>query len=211
MPVLDEVVEELVDARATRYREAEDQLKTHLANLATNGNFLTQAEINSRIGVRIKDTTDIIDKVDRAKPRTVTSLHELENDIVTDIVGGRVVLDYQNQVRDFCQTILTCPHWVVVRNNHGRVHTDTGYRSHHIDVILIQTTSHRAIRCEIQVRSLLQHTYASWSHPVYRRYRVNTKEIPDFLRGQLRQISDTLDGIDKQAVKLHCKIKEICT
>ena len=209
MPISKKHEAELNRAHSARYREAEDQLKAHLANLVLAKNLVASQEIDGRVGVRIKPPADIVDKIDRKRPRRVKSLEDLEHRVVTDIVGGRVVLDYRDQVRTLCQDIKQCNHWRVVRDNRGRVHHDTGYRSNHIDVILHATTNHRDVRCEIQVRSLLQHAFATYSHPIYKRYRMNTSQIPDFFRGRLRQISDSLDSIDKQVEKLHNEIQKV--
>lgn len=209
MPISKRLEAQLDRAHSSRYREAEDQLKAHLTNLALARNLVASQAIDERVGVRIKPVADIIDKIDRKRPRRVKSLEHLEHKIVTDIVGGRVVLDYRDQVKNLCQDIKQCSQWRVVRNNRGTVHHDTGYRSNHIDVVMHATTNHRDVRCEIQVRSLLQHTFATYSHPIYKRYRVNTSQIPDFFRGRLRQISDHLDSIDRQVEKLHNEIQKV--
>lgn len=209
MPISRKLEAELNRAHSSRYREAEDQLKAHLTNLVLARGLVAPQVIDERVGVRIKPPTDIIDKVDRKRPHRVKSLQDLEHRVVTDIVGGRIVLDYRDQVKNLCQDIRQCSHWMVVGNNRGRVHPDTGYRSNHIDVIMRATTSHSNVRCEIQVRSLLQHAFATYSHPIYKRYRMNTNQIPPFLRGRLRQISDNLDSIDKQVEKLHSEIQKV--
>ena len=209
MPISKTVRTQLGEAHLSRYREAEDQLKTHLTNLVLASNFIASQEVDARVGVRIKSPAVIIEKVDRKGPCQVDSIEQLEHNVVTDIVGGRIILDRREQVRRLCEDIKRCGHWRVVRDNRGRVHRDTGYRCNHIDVIMHATTSYRDIRCEIQVRSLLQHAFASYSHPVYRRYRVNTNQIPAFLRGRLRQVSDNLDLIDKQLDTLHNEIEAV--
>jgi len=122
MPIKGKLAAELNRAHSSRYREAEDQLKAHLTNLVLAKNLIVEQEIDQRVGVRIKTPANIIGKIDRRRPRRVKSLQHLEHKVVTDIVGGRVILDYRDQVRNLCEDIKQCPHWEVVRNNRGRVH-----------------------------------------------------------------------------------------
>ncbi len=209
LPLTTTALEELHEAfRAFRYDEAEDALARELEDHVRYQGYVQQSDLQRRVSTRKKQESDILKKVDRSGPREVASLRELEHEIVTDIVGARVVLDYLYQVEELKDFITTKSQRWRVEKIEDNLRSDTGYRSLHVDVVLT-TSNHSDVRCEIQVRTLLEHAFSTWTWPVYERYREAPASIPPMLRGQLVQISDLLNHVDKQAANLASEIRNV--
>lgn len=210
MPISPAAIEELQQALRTtfRYDEAEDFVLQELENHVRFRRYVADSEIERRVTSRKKEESDILSKLNRRHSGTVESLRELEHNIVTDIVGARIVLDYQHQVQETQEFILqNSKAWRVVKVE-DHVRQQTGYRSLHVDVVL-DTTHHREVRCEIQVRTLLEHAFSTWTWPVYERYRDDPASIPDLLMGQLVQISNLLHHVDEEANRLSNQIQAV--
>jgi len=199
MPITPDTQKALYRARIeeSRYDEAVDEVARELENHIRYHRYIPPSEIERSIVPRVKDLERILEKVDRGRrrPRLVTSLPELES-IVTDIAGVRIVLDRLDLVKKTGQFIEDSKRWRVVKIQRKK-RGDTGYRSLHIDVLL-STTHHGDVRCEIQCRTLLEQAFALWTTSMYEHYRANPKSVPGYLLGRVSQISDDLHHVDKQ-------------
>jgi ppGpp synthetase/RelA/SpoT-type nucleotidyltranferase len=210
MPLSPEARVELYRARIeeSRYDEAVDEVIRELTNHIRFSRYISTDEIERRISFRIKNPSRIEAKVDRGKVRAkvIKSLAALEEE-VTDIAGVRVVLDRLDQVNAVGEFVAKNGRWVVLKTERKR-RADTGYRALHLDVTL-DTTNYTGVRCEIQLRTLLQHAYALWTTPMYEYYRMSADTIPGFLLGQMCGISDAMQDIDRRVNRLVHRFKEV--
>ena len=162
-------------------------------------NFLADRQYpevsEARVASRIKYEDRILEKIKLANPEPLT-ISELEHS-VRDIAGTRIVLNYLYQVQETVDFIKANPRWSVISTQeHQR--PDTGYRAVHIDLEL-NTTHFEEQCCEVQIRTLLQEAWATWTHPVYERFRTDTSSIPEDLVRMLKALSDQLHSGDLMA------------
>lgn len=198
-PDLERDLQDCLENEASRYCECLDltimQLRHHIAEQG----WVDQTELSRRASGRPKKLRDIETKVDRHGPRDVASFEELE-ELICDIVGARVILDHPYQAEEMVRWIKEESGWEI-RDIQDSIR-DTGYRSVHVDVAR-DTTHHKCVPCEIQVRTILQHAWATWSHPFYERYRSDLNAIPPLVRDLMKQLSQMLDACDNMAQDLH--------
>ena len=146
------------------------------------------------VTARAKDVQSLADKLKR-RPR-YESLAD-----VPDLVGVRVVARYQIDVRVVCE-LLADEFRVVEDVVHGAEEADAfGYASRHLIVELTEPRSDlpewhafRGVHAEIQVRSILQHAWASISHGLD--YKSDSA-VPQEVRRQLFRVAALLETGDE--------------
>lgn len=146
------------------------------------------------VTARAKETQSLADKLKR-RPR-YTSLDDLP-----DLVGVRVVTRYQADVDVVCE-LLGREFTVVEDVVHGAEEAEAfGYASRHLVVELVdpraelpEWAAFRGIRAEIQVRSILQHAWASISHGLD--YKTDSA-VPQEVRRQLFRVAALLETGDE--------------
>ena len=80
-------------------------------------------------------------------------------------------------------------------------HPRDGYRGVHL-VVEVKTSFGRA-RCEIQLRTMLQHAWAEKSHDLlYKLGKTDLRRVPKQIRTLMEQQSDLLYDIDKMALEI---------
>lgn len=142
---------------------------------------------------RAKEPTSV-----RGKFRRHESYFSLED--VTDKVGVRVVTRYSSDVDRVCD-VLTAEFGVLEDVDHRAASVETfGYSSRHLVLILGPTRKglpewrqYGELRAEVQVRSILQHAWASISHGLD--YK-SDKEVPDEVRRKLFRVAALLETGD---------------
>ncbi len=183
------------------YREAFSRVHEELGNHVVACRYVTPEQVNTRVSGRIKAIPRIIEKVDRFGKRPTNTLEELEEleELITDIVGVRVTVDYLTQAQQIRDWVVSHDRWTISMVDDTI--RETGYRAIHID-LKVDTTHFPGVRCEIQVRTLLQDAWAIWSHPIYEKYRRNVALIPEQKRQLMRQLSDMLHTVDEMVQTL---------
>lgn len=134
----------------------------------------------------------------RGKFRRHESYSSLED--VTDKVGVRVVTRYSSDVDHVC-AVLTSEFDVLEDVDHRVASVETfGYSSRHLVLILGPTRKglpewrqYGDLRAEVQVRSILQHAWASISHGLD--YK-SDKEVPSEVRRKLFRVAALLETGD---------------
>ena len=182
----------------SRYRESQALVLGELGNYIVANQYVRSEQVATRLSGRIKVIPRIIEKVDRYERHSVDSIETLE-ELVTDIVGVRVIVDYLYQVKQIQDFVLNHDRWIVVKVDDSK--RDNGYRAVHIDV-KTDTTTFRQVKCEIQIRTLLQDAWAIWSHPLYEKYRRDLSRIPTKKRALMSQLSDMLHSAEEMVQTL---------
>jgi len=180
------------------YREALSYMTGELRNHVIACKHVSPEQEETRVSGRIKTIPRIVEKVDRSGRRLVSTIDELE-EIVTDIVGVRVTVDYLRQSREIQDFVINYSGWEAKKSDDSL--RDSGYRAIHVDV-MTNTTHFAGVRCEVQIRTLLQDAWAIWSHPLYERYRRDLSRIPRKKRELMRQLSDMLHTADEMVETL---------
>lgn len=161
-----------------------------------------------QITYRIKTRESLSNKIVR-KNYKYSSLEE-----VTDIVGFRVILFFEDDVSEV-ERIIRQEFLVDEINSVDKMSLDTdkfGYRSLHFVVsmnnVRLQLPEYekfRSIRFEIQVRSILQHSWAEIEHDIG--YK-GESEIPNSAKRTFYRIAALLEQADLEFVKLKSELKE---
>ena len=180
------------------YRQAFSRVHEELGNHIVACKYISPEQVETRVSGRIKTIHRIIEKVDRYEHHSINTLEELEG-LITDIVGVRVTVDYLTQAQQIKAWILNHNRWVISKVDDSL--RETGYRAIHID-LKVDTTHFSGVRCEVQVRTLLQDAWAIWSHPIYEKYRRNVARIPREKRELMRQLSEMLHVVDEMVQTL---------
>lgn len=200
----------------SRYREVKDFTIAHLQHLVLFHNLLEFEEIGYRVIGRIKTPEDVFEKVERPERRPeglpqIVSLDQLESEI-TDIVGVRVILDYRTDVFRFVEILNSSPAWTEAAPDEDYINLPqpNGYRSYHL-LKWVPTKDAHPCRCEIQVRTENQDSWATKTHKLVYRKRmeaVNQSALSG-LMSISRVISDLLDCCDVLADEVREGIRRI--
>ncbi len=145
---------------------------------------------------RLKSRASLADKLQRPD-KTYRSFEE-----VTDIVGLRVITYFDDEVDAVGELIEneleTDPRTVDKRKTLGT--SEFGYLSMHYVVLLdkkrrdlIECQRFTELRCEIQVRSVLQHAWAEIEHDL--EYKASSK-LPTDIQRKFHRLASTLEGAD---------------
>lgn len=180
------------------YRQAFSRVHEELGNHIVACKYISPEQVDTRVSGRIKAIPRIIEKVDRYERHSINTLEELE-ELITDIVGVRVTVDYLTQAQQIKDWILSHNMWAISKVDDSL--RETGYRAIHID-LKVDTTHFPGVGCEVQVRTLLQDAWAIWSHPIYEKYRRNVARIPREKRELMRQLSEMLHAVDEMVQTL---------
>lgn len=158
--------------------------------------YVPSFQLSTRRGGRIKGMSRIKEKATwLSEGVSVNSIEQLE-EIVADIVGVRATVDYLSQAQELEAFVLNHNRWQITRLEDQE--RDNGYRAIHIDV-QADTTHFEGVRCEIQIRTLIQDAWAIWSHPLYEKYRSNLAKIPEKKLSLMKQLSNILHAADSMA------------
>lgn len=199
----------------SRYREVKDFTIDHLQHLALYHALLQYEEIAHRVIGRIKTPEDVFEKVDRPNrvpvPPQIVSLEQLESEI-TDIVGVRVILDYLSDVWRFIEIINSSPIWEEVAPDENYIDPPqpNGYRSYHL-LKWTPVKDANPCRCEIQVRTANQDSWATKTHKLIygKRMKLNGDPVKRSLMTISRTISDLLYSCDILADEVREGVKRL--
>ena len=158
------------------------------------------------ITARVKDTTSLVSKLENNGD--YTSL-----DDITDKCGVRVVTKYRAGIQEVL-TMLREEFDVTEDVHHGATSPETfGYTSDHL---LVKVSAPRiALKewrrfdgfiAEVQVRSILQHAWATISHSLDYKNRV---EVPDSARRRLFRVAALLETSDESFDQYWTEVSEI--
>lgn len=157
-----------------------------------------------RVTGRVKRIDDIYEKI-RHKDYDVKTKQEVFNRM-NDIAGTRVVCDYLSEVKEVVEFISICDKFNVEEEYDYVNKPDcAGYRSYHCDVN-VDTLYFGGVKCEIQIRTTVQHSWAEKSHPLI--YKKNKNEIPKIACDLLKTLSNHLYTADEYAETIRSLIKK---
>lgn len=198
-----------LDEILTQYDESMELFKDLSSKIELLLNSLIQDELNPhQIHSRIKDRNSLAEKITK-KNYKYSSLKE-----ITDILGFRVVLYFEDDI-DKVEEILKSEFWIDIDNSIDKriLEADRfGYRSLHYVVALRddrlklqEYKKFKGLKFEIQVRSILQHSWAEIEHDIG--YK-GANEIPDSAKRTFYRVAALLEQADIEFTKLRLEIKD---
>jgi len=170
------------------------------------------------VQTRPKSIASFAEKIVRKWPKYHDPVNQL-----TDLCGGRIITHTQSQVKDISKFIEE--HFIIDWDNSTDVQqrlkpTEFGYRSIHyiiqfkpdafpIDDIIIEIPKEIfELKAEIQVRTILEHSWADLYHEwVYK----NAFEIPIKLQREMAGLSARLEAADNSFSGVHEELKNYYT
>jgi len=182
------------------YKSYTDRMRTLIGELLQQHGLQVQT-----IESRAKSVSSFLGKVQRSDKTYRDPLRE-----ITDLSGVRIIAYYTRDVETIGQLLsrefrVDCEHTVDKTQVLGD--DQFGYQSiHYILQIpparaaLTEWRAYRDLKVEVQLRTVLQHAWASINHSLT--YKVDT-EVPKPLRRRLHRISALLEAADAEFTELH--------
>lgn len=193
-----------------KVRPLYESLGSRVSSLLQDIAIQKRIEIHA-IEYRAKTLESFREKISRPGKQYEDPLKE-----ITDLCGVRVILYYQEDVDLFSAIIkeeFSVDHKHSVDKKNELRYDQFGYMSIHLvcEVSsrrseLIEWMPYSGLKLEVQVRTVLQHAWASISHAL--KYKSET-ETPDQLARQLTRIAGLLELSDEQFSELRKKTKSL--
>ncbi len=199
----------LVHERSPKFEAAAEIVAVHLRHVLSR--LLDPQVVPTRVSNRVKTISSAFRKI-REKGRTglrLDTVRDVENH-VTDLAGARVVCDYLSDLV-FIHGYLSRHRAFNILSNKTKdyiEHSKYGYRGVHL-IVQVQTTFGRA-KCEIQLRTMLQHAWAEKNHDLlYKLKRGQVRRVPKQIRTLMEKQSDLLYTIDQMALEIADAVTKI--
>ena len=190
--------------RSNKFEGAAEIVALHLRHVLRRSRLFAPLVVPTRIFSRVKDPKSIFRKITQKKRDGLhfNTARDVENHI-NDLAGARLVCDYLSDVTFIHGYLQRHPAFKVLRGKTEDyiAHPRNGYRGVHM-VVEVQTSFGRA-RCEIQLRTMLQHAWAEKSHDLlYKLGKTDLRRVPKQIRTLMEQQSNLLYNIDTMALEI---------
>ncbi|MGK5444627.1 GTP pyrophosphokinase [Micromonospora sp. URMC 105] len=170
-----------------RYVAFCDSMRLLVQRLCENSGFSATVES------RAKEVSNLAEKLKRKRGYATL-------DDIPDLAGVRIIVRYSSEVAQVAE-MLSREFLVIESFTHDYSSPDSfGYRSHHMVVALsnrrsrlTEWTDSEGLRAEVQIRTILQHAWASISHSLD--YK-SESDIPQDLRRDLFKVAALLESAD---------------
>jgi ppGpp synthetase/RelA/SpoT-type nucleotidyltranferase len=177
------------ETQRTSYQEFGDAIRSLVSQLCHDEDIVTDS-----VTCRIKKTASLIEKLQREE-------RYLSLDDLTDKVGIRVVTRYLKDVDRVCE-VLSSEFRLLEDVTHGSESVESfGYASRHLILRISDSRKHLRewkrfadVVVEVQVRSILQHAWASISHGLD--YK-SSADVPKDVRRRLFRVAALLETGDE--------------
>jgi len=181
--------------------------KERVVNLLTDL-LLDQEIVIHQISGRTKSLESLSKKIDE-KGEKYTCIQD-----ITDIIGIRIITYLESDV-DIVYALIEKEFAIDTQNSIDKriLKTDQfGYRSLHVVTMLNESRSdlkeykkYKGFKCEIQVRSILQHAWAEIEHDLGYKGEIS---IPDQYKRTFNRLSALLETADIEFDRLKAELKE---
>jgi putative GTP pyrophosphokinase len=196
--------------RSVKFEAAAEILGVHLRHVLRRTKLVAPEVVPTRISNRVKSIKSIFRKIAKKKREglQLNTARRVENHI-NDFAGARLVCDYLTDIVFIHAYLQAHPAFKVLpkKTEDYIERPKDGYRGVHL-VVEVQTSFGRA-KCEIQLRTTLQHAWAEKAHDLL--YKLKKKElrlVPKEIRLLMEEQSDLLYNIDKMAVEIAGAIRK---
>lgn len=198
----DTIIQEYYDNQKL-YRSLEHDIKDIIGNIISKNNIKI-----SNFQIRIKS--------EEALRRKITFKHKYKDiSDITDIVACRIITLFESDI-DVIYELIKQNFDIIEYNDKRKKNYDDridfGYNSLHLLVKynearlnMIEYSDYRDIVIEIQIRTILQHSWAEVEHGLGYKSQY---EIPKDIRRRLTRLSATLEILDEEFVNIRHDIEE---
>jgi len=207
--VPDELKSLLIE-RLPKFEAAAEIVAMHLRHVLRRSRLIGPEVISTRVSCRVKNIKSIFRKIAQKK-RDRLRFHTVRNveNHINDLAGARVVFDYLSDVALIHGYLQRHPAFRILRTKTEDfiAHPRDGYRGVHL-VVVVQTSFGRA-RCEVQLRTMLQHAWAEKSHDLlYKLGRTELRRVPKSIRILMEEQSDLLYNADQAALQIADAVRQ---
>lgn len=197
--------------RSAKFEAAAEIAAVHLRHVLRRSRLLDPQVVTTRISNRVKTVKSIFRKISQKKRDglPLNTVRHVENHI-NDLAGARVVCDYLSDVAFIHAYLQRHPAFKVLstKTKDYIAHPEDGYRGVHL-VVQVQTSFGRA-KCEIQLRTMLQHAWAEKNHDLlYKLGSTKVRRVPKQIRALMEKQSDLLYNIDQMALEIADAVRQI--
>jgi len=197
--------------RSAKFEAAAEIVAVHLRHVLRRSRLLDPQVVPTRISNRVKTVKSIFRKISQRKRDglPLNTVRHVENHI-NDLAGARVVCDYLSDVAFIHAYLQRHPAFKVLptKTKDYIAHPEDGYRGVHL-VVQVQTSFGRA-KCEIQLRTMLQHAWAEKNHDLlYKLGSTEVRRVPKQIRVLMEKQSDLLYNLDEMALEIADAVRQI--
>ena len=201
----------LLIERSAKFEAAAEIIAVHLRHVLTRSRLIDPQVVPTRISNRVKSVRSILRKIAQKKRDglPLETVRHVENHI-NDLAGARVVCDYLSDVAFIHAYLQRHPTFKVLptKTRDYIAHPENGYRGVHL-VVQVQTSFGRA-KCEVQLRTMLQHAWAEKNHDLlYKLGSSKVRRVPKQIRMLMEKQSDLLYTIDEMALEIADAVRQI--
>jgi ppGpp synthetase/RelA/SpoT-type nucleotidyltranferase len=173
------------------------------------GNLLSHNDVRVHsISVRVKEKDSLSGKIDSKDHYSC-----LED--ITDIVGIRIITYYSDEV-DLIAKIIENEFYIDKKNSTDKrktiAHDRFGYLSLHYiislkneRVLLTEYSRFKDLKAELQIRSILQHTWAEIEHDIGYKSGIG---VPNEIKRQFSRLAGLLELGDSEFINIRDKLKQ---
>jgi putative GTP pyrophosphokinase len=188
------------------YKFALDEIQTKINILKEEAKYLVNYDPIEHVKVRLKKPDSIIEKLKRKGLPVNFSTSETH---LSDIAGVRIICSFVSDIYYIYELISKHKDLKIIEvKDYIKNPKPNGYQSFHLivekPVLLSNGTKH--VKTEIQIRTLAMDFWASTEHKIFYKYE---KEIPDYLKADLKEAADLVRDLDRKMKTVHDEIKQI--
>ncbi len=196
--------------RLAKFEATAEIVATHLRHALRRSRLIAPEVISTRVSCRAKSIKSIFRKI-RQKKRDRLQFRRVRDveSYINDLAGARVVCDYLSDVAFIHGYLQRHPAFnILPRKTEDYIaNPRDGYRGVHL-VVEVETIFGRA-KCEIQLRTMLQHAWAEKSHDLlYKLGRTDLRRVPKQIRALMENQSDLLYNIDEMALQIADAVRQ---
>lgn len=187
------------------YQEKRDSFVKYSEYIRERINYLLMINniVPAKLEIRVKEVQSFINKIEKKNNKYKNPIFEM-----TDIIGVRIVTYYNTEIDEVIRLLKENFH-IDYENSadkeNGLEFDRMGYLSvHYVCQLKNHMHVHEKIKMEIQVRSLLQHTWAAIDHKL--RYKTLV-EIPKDIKRKLFRLSALLEVADSEFAHIKHEIE----
>lgn len=196
--------------RSVKFEAAAEILAAHLRHVLRRSKLFDPQVVPTRVSARAKTLKSILRKIqqktrDGFKFKTPQHVEHQIN----DLAAARVVCDYLQDISFIHGYLKRHPAIKILANKTEDyiANPKDGYRGVHL-VVEVKTSFGRA-RCEVQLRTMLQHAWAEKSHDLlYKLRKTELKRVPRHIRQLMVNHSNLLFDIDTMAFEIADAVRQ---
>lgn len=200
----------LLIQRLLKFEAAAEILAVHLRHVLRQSRLVGPEVVSTRVSSRVKTIESTLRKIARKRRQgfNLKTIRDVENHI-NDLAGARLVCDYLTDITFIHGYLQRHPAFKVLpkKTEDYIAKPKNGYRGVHL-VVELETSFGRA-RCEVQLRTMLQHAWAEKAHDlVYKLEETKLQRVPKQIKAIMEEQSDLLYNIDRMALEVARLVQE---